>query len=140
MVAAPFGPSGSSRRNLDGHVEPDPYQPFRDYYSLGRSDESLGPDGKPIKERELKGGYYEPPHSPFGLIGQIARDTGWSVRRILRTPYLTLMLMMADTPEYIDEKEAKRRYMQRLMTGGQNGKEQKGVDPLTFFTKMARKD
>lgn len=50
------------------------------------------------------------------------------------------MLMMADAPVYIDEKEAKRRYMQRLMTGGQNGKEQKGVDPLTFFTKMARKD
>lgn len=55
----------------------------------------------------------------------------------MNTPYITIMLMMADTPEYIDEKKAQKRYMQRLMGGERT---QKGVDPLTFFTTMARKD
>ena len=39
----------------------------------------------------------EPPHSPFGLVGQIARDTGWSVRYILHgVNYPSLMLMWQD--------------------------------------------
>lgn len=36
----------------------------------------------------------EPAHSPFGLVGQIARDTGWSVDYIMRgVNYPMLMLM-----------------------------------------------
>ena len=44
----------------------------------------------------------EPSHSPFGLIGQIARDTGWSIRYILHgVNYPTLMLMWRDCPRHI---------------------------------------
>lgn len=135
-MASSFRTPGGVVRNLERDASADTHKPFRAYYSLDRSDELDEADGKPFG-RELKGGYYEPPHSPFGLIGQIARDTGWSIRQILDTPYITIMLMMADTPEYIDEKKAQKRYMQRLMGGERT---QKGVDPLTFFTTMARKD
>lgn len=41
----------------------------------------------------------EPAHSPFGLVGQIARDTGWSVDYIMRgVNYPMLMLMWQDFP------------------------------------------
>lgn len=44
-------------------------------------------------------------HSPFGLIYQIAKDTGWSVEYILGLPYVTLVLMMADAPRYVSGKK-----------------------------------
>ena len=54
---------------------------------------------------ELKG-YTEPAHSPFGLIGQIARDTGWSMKYIMRgVNYPTLMLMWQDYPRHVDGRK-----------------------------------
>lgn len=46
------------------------------------------------------------PHSPFGFIYQIAKDTGWSVEYILGLPYPTLVMMLADAPRYVSGKEA----------------------------------
>ncbi|NDW13206.1 hypothetical protein D0T50_09900 [Bacteroides sp. 214] len=44
----------------------------------------------------------ESSHSPFGLIWQIATQTGWSVKYILwGMSYPTLMLMIMDMPRYV---------------------------------------
>ena len=49
-------------------------------------------------------------HSPFGLIWQIASQTGWSVHHILwRVPYPTLLMMMSDAPRYVSEEEQKSK-------------------------------
>lgn len=48
----------------------------------------------------------EPAHSPFGLIGQIARDTGWSVNYIKRgVNYPMLMLMWQDFPRHVEGRK-----------------------------------
>lgn len=48
----------------------------------------------------------EPAHSPFGLIGQIARDTGWSVNYIKRgVNYPMLMLMWQDFPRHVESRK-----------------------------------
>lgn len=68
----------------------------------------------------------EGPHSPFGLIWQVASATGWTVRHILwHIPYPMLLLMAADAPRYVDAEEAKRRISQPRR---KNGKK-----PLAFF-------
>lgn len=52
----------------------------------------------------------EPPHSPFGLVGQIARDTGWSVDYILRgVNYPMLMLMWQDFPRHVPGRKKTTR-------------------------------
>ncbi|MCD7926641.1 MAG: hypothetical protein LUI85_18965 [Bacteroides sp.] len=37
------------------------------------------------------------------MIGQVARDTGWSVEYILKLNYVTLVMMQADVPRYVDK-------------------------------------
>lgn len=64
-------------------------------------DEDLSQDKKGVKGR------MEGSHSPFGLIYQIAKDTGWSVREILDLPYATLVMMLSDTPRYVAESGEK---------------------------------
>lgn len=45
---------------------------------------------------------YEPSHSPFGFVWQVATTTGWSVDYILHhVNYQTLVMMMADAPRHI---------------------------------------
>ncbi|MDR2968293.1 MAG: hypothetical protein LBV32_01660 [Tannerellaceae bacterium] len=53
-------------------------------------------------------GHYEGSHSPFGLIYQIARDTGWPVEYILNLPHAALVMMLADTPRYVSGKSKER--------------------------------
>ena len=49
-------------------------------------------------------------HSPFGLIWQIASQTGWSLRHILwRVPYSTLLMMMSDAPHYVSAEDQKKK-------------------------------
>jgi hypothetical protein len=59
------------------------------------STNDLSQDEKGVK------GYVETPHSPFGLIYQIAKDTGWSIEYIMRLPYPTLIMMLSDAPRYV---------------------------------------
>lgn len=50
---------------------------------------------------------YEPSHSPFGFVWQIADATGWSVDYILEgVNYQTLIMMLADAPRYVRKKKA----------------------------------
>ncbi len=78
------------------------------------------------QEEEGVKGHYEGSHSPFGLIYQIARDTGWPVEYILNLPHATLVMMLADAPRYISgeskEKEIKITSKEQLMNvlGGSN--------------------
>ena len=49
---------------------------------------------------------YEPSHSPFGFVWQIADATGWSVDYILEgVNYQTLIMMLADAPRYVRKKK-----------------------------------
>ena len=50
---------------------------------------------------------YEPSHSPFGFVWQIANATGWSVGYILEgMNYQTLIMMLADAPRHVRKKDA----------------------------------
>ncbi len=76
-----------------------------------------------MNSRELKG-HTEGPHSPFGLIWQIASATGWTPYYIMwHIPYPMLLLMAADAPRYVDAEEAKRRAR----------KNRKGKRAMDFF-------
>lgn len=84
------------------------HAPFYEHYQLGGTDE---PDEA---ETEPRGGEesrrrYEPSHSLFGFIWQVAAATGWSVDRILwSVPYQTLLTMLADAPRYVRKEKASR--------------------------------
>lgn len=65
-------------------------------------DNDLSHDGKGVKS-----GHVEGSHSPFGLIYQIAKDTGWSVEYINRLPYAMLVMMLADAPRYVNAEKEK---------------------------------
>lgn len=85
------------------------------------------------------------------MIGQLATETGWSVRHILdKVNVVTLQLMMADMPHYVKPrqpslieriKEMEERERKR---GGASpdGEEQesKGMGPLEYFTRYATKE
>lgn len=52
---------------------------------------------------------YEPSHSPFGFVWQIANATGWSVDYILEgVNYQTLIMMLADAPRYVRKKKEEK--------------------------------
>lgn len=72
------------------------------YYQVdnGPSDDDAEDDDLSQDEKGVKG-HYEGSHSPFGLIYQIARDTGWTVEYILSLPHATLVMMLADAPKYV---------------------------------------
>ena len=88
---------------------------FYAYYRLGRGGEPADarrePRGKTDKakarNREELTTHYEPSHSLFGIIWQIASATGWSVHYILwEVNYQTLAMMMADAPRTTTEQTA----------------------------------
>lgn len=48
-------------------------------------------------------------HSPFGLMWQVASATGWSIHYITRRiSYPMLLLMVADAPRLVKEKNKKK--------------------------------
>lgn len=52
---------------------------------------------------------YEPSHSPFGFVWQIADATGWSVDYILEgVNYQTLIMMLSDAPRYVRKKKKEK--------------------------------
>lgn len=84
----------------------------------------------------------EPAHSPFGLIGQIARDTGWSVNYIKRgVNYPMLMLMWQDFPRHVEgRKKTNLEILQEMEAEENNGTGRKGVDPLTYFQQLEEEE
>lgn len=52
---------------------------------------------------------YEPSHSPFGFIWQVASATGWNVEYILeKVNYQTLIMMLSDAPRYVRKKREEK--------------------------------
>lgn len=92
------------------------------YYQVDNGspdDDAEDEDSLSHNEEGVKG-HYEGSHSPFGLIYQIARDTGWSVEYILNLPHATLVMMLADAPRYVSgstkEKEISLTTKEDLMS------------------------
>ena len=82
----------------------------------------------------------EPSHSPFGLIGQIARDTGWSIRYILHgVNYPTLMLMWRDCPGNIPARRKTPAELSREMSTRSGGTPE-NMSPLEFFRSMEEEE
>lgn len=82
----------------------------------------------------------EPSHSPFGLIGQIARDTGWSIRYILHgVNYPTLMLMWRDCPRHIPARRKTPAELSREMSVRSGGTPE-NMSPLEFFRSMEEEE
>lgn len=136
--------SGGFGRRLDARHRHHEYCSFRKYYQIGGGDEPdvAKPEPRKKVERELKG-YTEPAHSPFGLIGQIARDTGWSMKYIMRgVNYPTLMLMWQDYPRHVDGRKKTTLELFREMEAEEDkaASGKKGVDPLVFFQQLVEEE
>ena len=131
------------------------YHVFRDYYRIGSSTEQDAALSEPERERkrneELKKGHTEPSHSLFGVVGQLATETGWSIDYILdKVNVVTLQMMMADMPHWVppqkpdmmqqiremEEREKQRNSHKQT----DNTNTTKGMNPMEFFTKYAVKD
>ena len=93
-----------------------------------------------------------PSHSLFGVVGQIATETGWSIDYILdKVNVVTLQLMMADMPHWVPPKkpdlnqqiremeEREKQRNSRTQTT-ENTNQTKGMNPMEFFTNYAVKD
>nr|DAY71497.1 MAG TPA: hypothetical protein [Caudoviricetes sp.] len=131
------------------------YHVFRDYYRIGSSPEQDAALSEPERERkrneELKKGHTEPSHSLFGVIGQLATETGWSIDYILdKVNVVTLQMILADMPHWVSpqkpdmmqqiremEEREKQRNSHRQTD---NTNTTKGMNPMEFFTKYAVKD
>mgnify|MGYP000772672651 FL=1 len=131
------------------------YHVFRDYYRIGSSSEQDAALSEPERERkrqeELKKGHTEPSHSLFGVVGQIATETGWSIDYILdKVNVVTLQLMMADMPHWVSPKKPdlmqqiremeEREKKRNSHTYKKNTNTTKGMNPMEFFTNYAVKD
>lgn len=76
----------------------------------------------------------EPAHSPFGLVGQIARDTGWSVKYILRgVNYPMLMLMWQDFPRHIS---GRRKTTQEMVEEIRSRNKQPDQSPADYLQQL----
>ena len=131
------------------------YHVFRDYYRIGSSSEQDAalsePERKRKRQEELKKGHTEPSHSLFGVVGQLATETGWSLDYILdKVNVVTLQMILADMPHWVPPqkpdmmqqiREMEEREKQRNShTQTDNTNTTKGVNPMEFFTKYAVKD
>ena len=84
------------------------HRPFYDYYQISREDEPDEAETEPKKQGELKT-VFEPSHSPFGFVWQVADATGWKVKYILEgVNFQTLIMMLADAPRYIRKKQEEK--------------------------------
>ena len=84
------------------------HRPFYEYYQISREDEPDEAETEPKKQGELKT-VFEPSHSPFGFIWQVADATGWKVKYILEgVNFQTLIMMLADAPRYIRKKQEEK--------------------------------
>lgn len=73
---------------------------FYEYYQVSQADEDNGGEELEPIEGGVKG-HVEGLHSPFGLIWQVATQTGWPLKKILDTNYQCLVMMAADAPRYV---------------------------------------
>ena len=132
------------------------WRQVRDYYRIGSSSEQDAALSEPDRERkrqeELKKGHTEPSHSLFGVVGQLATETGWSIDYILdKVNVVTLQLMMADMPHWVPpqkpdlmqqirEMEEREKQRNSRTQTTENTNQTKGMNPMEFFTNYAVKD
>lgn len=134
------------------------YNVFREYYRIGSSYQQDATLSEPERKRrreierreELTKGHTEPSHSLFGVVGQLATETGWSIDYILdKVNVVTLQLMMADMPHWVKPQkpdimqqiqQMQEREKQRNNKPSEKEKTTKGMNPLEFFTNYAVKD
>ena len=134
------------------------YNVFREYYRIGSSYQQDATLSEPERKRrreierreELTKGHTEPSHSLFGVVGQLATETGWSIDYILdKVNVVTLHLMMADMPHWVKPQkpdimqqiqQMQEREKQRNNKPSEKEKTTKGMNPLEFFTNYAVKD
>lgn len=134
------------------------YNVFREYYRIGSSYQQDATLSEPERKRrreierreELTKGHTEPSHSLFGVVGQLATETGWSIDYILdKVNAVTLQLMMADMPHWVKPQkpdimqqiqQMQEREKQRNNKPSEKEKTTKGMNPLEFFTNYAVKD
>lgn len=76
----------------------------------------------------------EPAHSPFGLVGQIARDTGWSVDYIMRGVNCPmLMLMWQDFPRHVP---GRKKTTQEMVAERRSRNEQPDISPADYLQQL----
>ena len=134
------------------------YNVFREYYRIGSSYQQDATLGEPERKRrreierreELTKGHTEPSHSLFGVVGQLATETGWSIDYILdKVNAVTLQLMISDMPHWVKPQkpdtmqqiqQMQEREKQRNNKTSEKEKTTKGMNPMEFFTHYAVKD
>lgn len=134
------------------------YNVFREYYRIGSSYQQDATLSEPERKRrreierreELTKGHTEPSHSLFGVVGQLATETGWSIDYILdKVNAVTLQLMISDMPHWVKPQkpdimqqiqQMQEREKQRNNKPSEKEKTTKGMNPLEFFTNYAVKD
>lgn len=103
--------TGRHRVCLGRHAQlrvPVGHRPFYEYYQISREDEPDEAETEPKRQGELKT-VFEPSHSPFGFVWQVADATGWKVKYILEgVNFQTLIMMLADAPRYIRKKQEEK--------------------------------
>lgn len=76
----------------------------------------------------------EPTHSPFGLVGQIARDTGWSVDYIMRGVNCPmLMLMWQDFPRHVP---GRKKTTQEMVAERRSRNGQPDISPADYLQQL----
>ena len=76
----------------------------------------------------------EPVHSPFGLVGQIVRDTGWSVKYIMRgVNYPMLMLMWQDFPRHVP---GRKKTTQEMVAEMKSRNRQSDIAPSDYLQQL----
>lgn len=115
-------------RTLDDDLQPLGGTRFHQLYQIDvdneddeaayTTDSDLSHDEKGVKGR------IEGSHSPFGLIYQIAKDTGWTIEYIMKIPYATLIMMLSDAPRYVRKKDKPIRITSKEQLFGVLGKKE----------------
>lgn len=138
MATARAGRRTLPHGRLPDVLPPDGDGPFYEYYQIGRADEPDEAETEPKKEGELRT-EYEPSHSPFGFIWQVASATGWSVEYILkRVNYQTLIMMLSDAPRYVRRRgeetpDKSGSTIDRLKTVNKEAAREEAENIVSFF-------
>jgi hypothetical protein len=99
----------ASRDLHDGHHSVDLWRSsgFYEYYQIGSDDEADDTEDGSGKSRELIATGL---NSPWGMLYQFAKESGWSMHDILwKVSRANLLLMMADRPNFKKRSEVTQK-------------------------------
>lgn len=82
---------------------------FYEHYCIPQGDEDDGAEERESVESEGVKGYVEGLHSPWGMIWQVATQTGWTLKYILwKVNYPSMIMMSADAGRYVNGERNKK--------------------------------